>query len=276
MTITVDATFEGGMFKPLPSQTIELPEGQQVTLNVESVSVSEDAAASPRVDIQAGPVGALALELERLKRNQVPQWISPELADQLKKITEQSNFGLGPRNAIEQSRASKVLESLNEGLEYMTAPRVVVDAVKEQFKRIVEEVRDIRPAEPKNKMQRVARTMLAYFNNASSFFVYLILIAGILKLLFLFAAHSSKIAQAIDNAKYTLTPLALIVLLLCLLGVRGLHKISSFVRSYRVMSIIGCAIAIKFMIKTSIVLFTATSLSSMGAAAWQLFTGALR
>ena len=158
----------------------------------------------------------------------------------------------------------------------MTGPRILREAIKDQFLAVIGEVKDLKPVEPKNRFQRRARTALALFSNLSSLFVYLILIVSALKLLFLFASHNGRIVQAFDNSKYTMTPMILFMILICLLTVRLLHHVSKFVRSYRVMSIIGCAIAIKIMVKTSIILFTATTLRGMGAAGWALFSGQLK
>jgi hypothetical protein len=252
----VAATFEGGAFKPEHGEELEFSDGQRVTLTIETVS-----SAAPLSATLADDLGLLSRSAWELQR---PSEFRSRLA------------ALEADTDLKPSRTNKVLKGLNDAIEDMTAPRIVVEAIKDQFKMIVAEVRNIKPIKPRNRMQENARKAVAVFNNLSSLLVYIILIAATLKLLFLFAANNTKIVAAIESAKYTSLPLILILILVCMLAVRGLHKISAFVRSYRIMAIFGCLIAIKLLIKTTIVLFTATSLTGMGIAAWQLLSGVLK
>lgn len=246
MSTIVDAIFEGGSFKPQQATELGFADGQRVKLTIEvdsSVAVPQ-----PEIENRIESLSLLSRQqFQHLLINQSPPWMSANLADHLKRIMEDDDTRFPHLSATGEPLSLKILNQVNEGLEFMTGPRVVTDAIRQQFKQVIDTVRDIRPAEPKNKIQRFTRTTLAAFSNASSFFIYVVLIAAALKVLLLFGAHNSRLVQAIDNAKYTMMPLFLIVVLLCLLAVRALHRISSFVRSYRVMSILGCAIAIKFL-----------------------------
>jgi predicted DNA-binding antitoxin AbrB/MazE fold protein len=275
MAHTVDAVFEGGTFKPKNDAELKFSEGQQVTLTIEEPA--------------QGPVPDLRDEFYKPTGNRETARILSDAAEHFKRLDEMRrlsslNPGLEDKlltmrrdDEIERPKSIKVLETINENLEFWTqGPAEIRDLIKQQFQGIVAEVRDIRPAEAKNKVQATLKTLLAYFSNISSLFIYVILIAAALKVIFLFAGQSTRLVQAFENMKYLMTPLTLFLILMCLLTMRGLHRISKFVKSYRVMSLLGCAIAIKVLIKTSIVLFTAASFREMGGAAGQLFMSALK
>lgn len=276
---TVDAIFEGGAFRPQHGDELKFSEGQRVTLTIETVSSAEPLSATLDNDLSLLPRSTW--ELRRQTLHQRPSLTMPSdgFYDS-KDITDpelRSRLaGLESRTDRKPSRMERVLDGVNETLEFWTqGPKEIRDWIKREFRKIVTEVRDIQPVEP-NKVQTTMRDGLAYFNNVSSLCIYVILIAAALKVIFLFAGQSTRIVQAFENIKFLMTPINLALILICLLMIGGLQKISRFVKSYRVMSILGCAIAIKVMIKTSIVLFTATSFNAMGAAAWELFAGALK
>lgn len=279
MVHTVEATFEGGAFKPQHGDELKFSEGQRVTLTIEALSSA--APLSATLDDDLGLLPRSAWELRRQTRHQQPSLTMPFDGFYDSKDTDpelRSRLaGLEPRTDRKPSRTEKVLDGINETLEFWTqGPKEVRDMIKQQFRNIVKEVRDIQRVEAKPGLQTAMRDGLAYFNNVSSLCIYVILIAAALKVIFLFAGQSTRIVQAFENIKFLMTPITLILILLCLLMIGGLHKVSRFVKSYQVMSILGCVIAIKVMIKTSIVLFTGTSFPAMGAAAWELFAGALK
>ena len=274
MAHIVEATFEGGAFKPLKDAELKFFEGQRVTLTIEETT--KEAASRgrelfpPLSDQEASTIlFNAAAQFDRVNKARRLSRLNPELDDKLLLLRRDEE--------LERPKSLKVLEGINETLEYWTqGPKEVRDMIKQQFRNIVKEVRDIQRVEAKPGLQTAIRDGLAYFNNVSSLCIYVILIAAALKVIFLFAGQSTRIVQALENIKFLMTPITLILILLCLLMIGGLHKISRFVKSYQVMSILGGVIAIKVIINTSIVLFTGTSFSAMGAAAWELFAGALK
>ncbi len=161
-------------------------------------------------------------------------------------------------------------------LEAAYVPPEVWQLIVSQFKDIRDEVLNRQPAEPTNKVQSITRSTLAIFNNLSSLFIYVVLLGTILKVIVIFGAHNARVVRAIEGMSVSIIPFICLVVILCLFFVRALQWISRFVRSYRVMTIIGALVALKFMIKTSILLFTADSFSGMGGTLWQFVSGALK
>jgi len=274
MAQTIDAVYENGAFKPQAFDQSRFAEGQRVTLTIEmappDATSQSQSEAPPALDL----VSRQKFYEEFIKEH--PPSMTSNAERELRALIESQRSIFHSSHELDPSKSKMFLESVNEATEIWTGPRFLRDMIKEQFNAIVSEVRDIRPAEPANKMQKSTRTVLAYFNNLSSLFIYVILIAAALKVVFLFAGHNARIAEAFENAKYFMAPFVLMLALLCLLIVRAFHWISKFIKSYRVMSILGCVIAAKFLFKTSIVLFTATSFRAMGDAAGQLLLGALK
>jgi len=273
MAQTIDAVYENGAFKLQPSDESKFAEGQQVTLTIETTppaATSQSQSEPPALDL----LSRQQFYDQFIKEH--PSLASSNAQRELQALIESQRSIFHSSHELDPSKSQMFLDSVNDATEMWTGPRFLRDMIKEQFSAIVSEVRDIRPANPTNKMQTSTRTVLAYFNNLSSLFIYVILIAAALKVVFLFAGHNARIVEAFEHAKYFMAPFVLMLLLLCLLIVRAFHWISSFVKSYRVMSIFGCLIAIKLMVKTSVVLFSATTFRSMGAAAGQLLMGTLK
>ena len=213
MSQTLNATFEGGVFKLLEPAPLSFSEGEHVTLTV--LPGTPPATASAASEKKDGIELMSRVEFERRLRSGDLSGLSELQAMLLKLRADEIQTKYPQPNTI--------IKDIEEATEFVTGPRVLREAIKDQFLAVIGEVKDLKPVEPKNRFQRRARTALALFSNLSSLFVYLILIVSALKLLFLFASHNGRIVQAFDNSKYTMTPMILFMILICLLTVRLLH-----------------------------------------------------
>ena len=287
MSDALEATFEGGVFRPLQTETLAFTEGQRVKLTVEVVEQTASAATNSTINVgsqtdvlqktELGKTDDAVDSFSLLKKRPLTEADLSLLSPDLARYARVS--GLGPNY---QSWAASVEPPKQEKrwwenvAESLSVPPILLTLIGEKFGDIVAEVRNIDRPESTNKIQKYTRSSLAYFTNLSSLFIYLALLAAVFKIIILFGARQTRIVHALEYNYFGLALVVTVATLLALLGVQALQKIAHVFRSYRVMAVIGSVIAIRFMIRTTFVLFTAASVTNMGSAAWQLLSGAFR
>jgi len=151
------------------------------------------------------------------------------------------------------------------------------EMIVDQWNAVKKMVFDLQPSTPSNKPQKFIRSALALFSNLSSLFIYLVLIFIALKTLVLSIAKSEG---ALDRVVSSIGPqfitFPLVVILLVLVSVRVLLSISKFIKSYRIMTIIGIITVVTSLVKASVQLVMAESVSGMWETLGQFLLGAFK
>jgi predicted DNA-binding antitoxin AbrB/MazE fold protein len=267
MSQTIDATFESGTFKPMKTEALAFSEGQRVKLTVEISSPDEPT----ENDLQQRLLG-----LEAKYEWSTPQKaLPPELANlSLPPGYESRRYLMADYGRSFPPPPEKKFWEV--ALEAVSVPPILWEYIVEQFERIKNSVFDVEPSEPSNKIQKHTRAMLLKFSGLTALLIYVVLLGMILKFIFILGAHNVRVIRALEGMSISIIPFGFLVILLCLLFVRALQIISSFIRSYRVLAIIGTVVAVRSMVKTSILLFTANSFSGLGGTIWEFVSGALK
>src|SRR5436190_9697465 len=147
MSQTLNATFEGGVFKLLEPAQLSFSEGEHVTLTV--LPGTPPAIASAASEKKDGIELMSRAEFERRLRSGELSGLS-ELQTMLLKLRVDEIQTKYPQ-------PNTIIRDIEEATEFVTGPRVLREAIKDQFLAVIGEVKDLKPVEPKNRFQRRAR-----------------------------------------------------------------------------------------------------------------------
>ena len=250
---TIDAAFENGKFRPLDTEALPFSHGQRLKLSVEIPETElTDQLHQPLHVVVPTPSDAAALfnvptQVPGLVHNYqpfIPPLTTPE-------------------------------ESLNKALEGIGVPPIILQTIRGNIVGIWERVIDYHPAENPNSVQRFIRAALTITGNISSLIVYcaLLFVAG--KIIMLWISPGANPLTTFGHMARNIPQFALLILA-GVLSVRLLFVISDFVKSYKIMSLFGTAIASVALGKTMILLVKATSIRGISGAVWQVFSGTLK
>jgi predicted DNA-binding antitoxin AbrB/MazE fold protein len=258
MSQTLEATFEDGVFKPLGAMPIPIVQGQRVKVTFEMLSDSE-----PKQPPSLSTREKFALPVIASDPRTDYQKLNPFIFD--------------PHMAGYRDGLVKQMEPpIEKAMEAIGVPAIFWQWIVKNFNGIRERVVDTEPSTPANKTQNVIRKALAIVGNISSLLIYLVLLMLGLKLLLLWRFPNQNVIDTLAHlVGANIAALALLILGV-LVFVRVLFAISDFVKSYRVMTIIGVLAAGKAIVKTSVLLLTATSIRGIWGPLWEFFSGALK
>jgi hypothetical protein len=150
------------------------------------------------------------------------------------------------------------------------------EKVTDQCSDLWQTITDLKPSQPGNRPQKFIRSALALFNNLSSLFIYVVLLIAVTKIGVLWLVRSGRANDLLASFGPHLVTILLLFTFLFFASVRLLVKISNFIKSYRIMTLIGLVSVVWFLAKGAVVLVTAKNLSDLGHTSWQFLLSALK
>lgn len=161
-------------------------------------------------------------------------------------------------------------------LEAVNVPRPLWDKVVDGYEDMKDFVLNRERPESENLPQKKIRAGLAIFSNVSTLFIYLVLIGIVLKFIGIWLLRTRNATDLISGLGGSLFLIPVLIILVCLTSVNVLLRISKFIKSYRIMSIIGLWAVLHSLGKTAVLLITAKSLSGMWTTLWQFASGSFK
>ena len=256
MSQTLEATFEDGVFKPLGAMPIPIVQGQRVRVTFEMLYDSQPTQPPSFSTMEELALSAIASD----PRNEY----------------EKLPFLIDPLAGYREGLVKQEEPPIEQAMKSIGVPAIIWEWIVTNFNDIRERVVDTEPSTPANRAQKVIRKALTIVGNLSSLLIYLVLLMLGLRLLLLWRFPNQNVVNALAHLVGANIAFWALLILGVLVFVRVLFAISDFVKSYRVMTIIGVIAAGKAIAKTSVLLLTATSIRGIWGPLWQFFSGALK